>query len=110
MGTFLCQMLSVTVLPVLPLPFPRGYPAFDKYQAPLAQILAAGLRLALKSDDTVPFRALGAVPMPVSKTFSRGNAQRGNRYARLGITHFRIRAKAATEHDFVQHVPFLSFA
>ena len=94
---------GVAVLPLLILPFAGLQAAFHKHEAALGQVLGAVLRRFLEHHDAVPLGTVHTVAVAVRVGFVRGDVERADGAAALGIAQFGIAAEPADDHNLVQH-------
>ena len=77
--------------------------AFHKHEAALGQVLGAVLRRFLEHHDAVPLGTVHTVAVAVRVGFVRGDVERADGAAALGIAQFGIAAEPADDHNLVQH-------
>ena len=94
---------GVAVLPLLILPFAGLQAAFHKHEAALGQVLGAVRRRFLEHHDAVPLGTVHTVAVAVRVGFVRGDVERADGAAALGIAQFGIAAEPADDHNLVQH-------
>lgn len=91
-----------TVLPLLILPLAGFELAFDEDEAALAEVLRTVFRRLLEHDDAVPLGLFDLLPAVVRVGFVRGDAERADGAAALGIFQLGIASEATDDHHFVE--------